>query len=179
MYQQGQGGATRAEQSGAIAHSHDPKHEQLIDLDSPDTGQAGQSQTTSVVIETSPYDSGASACGAGPSPSPSSNINTNSAIPTKQDRTKSAKQSDFDSPQTEVKRPLVSGLEDPCRSSDHLLDKPFPRPGSWMSIHNSAYYMRYALGCYGWPVYLYMHPCVGCCKLWIDCRCVFFCLDFI
>ncbi len=178
MYEHGQGGASRAEQSGARAAEQSgttaqslPEHEQLIDLDSPDTGQVGLAQSTTVVIETSPYDSGA--CGAGPSPSPGQNnsdMNTNSAIPTQEDKTKSAKRSDFDSSQTEVKRPLVSGLEDPCRSSDHLLDKPFPRPGSWMSIHNAAYYMRYALGCYGWPVYLYMHPCVGCCKLWIDCR---------
>ena len=189
-----EGGAT-----GATAAQ--PKQEQLIDLDSPDHVQPGPSHSamkpgpsqtsvqpgpsqTTVIIETAPYNSGASAyeaaaCEVGPGPSSSYIASHSSAIPN-QDQTRSAKISDFDSLQTEVKWPLGSdapfprppGSEDPCRSSDHLLDKPFPRPRSWMTIHNAAYYMRYALGCYGWPVYLYMHPCVGCCKLWIDCRSV-------
>ena len=46
----------------------------------------------------------------------------------------------------------------------------FPRPKQWMNIYNAAYYMKYAMGGYGWPLYVYMNPVTGCCKLWRDCR---------
>ena len=73
-----------------------------------------------------------------------------------------------DPAQTEVKQVLPDTSLD--RDTDGDLDKPFPRPAEWMTVPNCAYYMRYALACYSWPIYMYMHPCVGCCKLTNQCR---------
>ncbi len=45
----------------------------------------------------------------------------------------------------------------------------FPRPKNWMNIYNAAYYIKYSLAAYSWPLYIYMNPATGCCKLWRDC----------
>ena len=70
--------------------------------------------------------------------------------------------------QTEVKQALPDTSLDRGTGAD--TDKPYPRPAEWMTVPNCAYYMRYALACYSWPIYMYMHPCVGCCKLTNQCR---------
>lgn len=75
---------------------------------------------------------------------------------------------DCDPGQTEVKQALPDTSLD--RGTGEEIDKPYPRPAQWMTVPNCAYYMRYALACYSWPIYMYMHPCVGCCKLTNQCR---------
>ncbi|GFR93547.1 Sn1-specific diacylglycerol lipase beta [Elysia marginata] len=45
-----------------------------------------------------------------------------------------------------------------------------PRPKLWMTIPNLAYYMKYAMGSYGWPLYIYSNLCTGLCRLSCKCR---------
>ena len=40
----------------------------------------------------------------------------------------------------------------------------------WMTVHNAAYYMKYAVATYSWPIYVYMNLCCGVCQLWHGCR---------
>ena len=44
------------------------------------------------------------------------------------------------------------------------------QPQPWMSVHNAAYYMKFALATYSWPVYMYMNIMGGACSLWPKCR---------
>ncbi|GFN98243.1 Sn1-specific diacylglycerol lipase beta [Plakobranchus ocellatus] len=46
-----------------------------------------------------------------------------------------------------------------------------PTPKIWMTIPNLAYYMRYAMGSYGWPLYVYSNLCTGLCRLCCKCKC--------
>ena len=48
----------------------------------------------------------------------------------------------------------------------------FPNPKPWMTVHEAAWYMRYALASYTWPLYIFMNPMTGCCKLMGGCRLV-------
>ena len=48
-------------------------------------------------------------------------------------------------------------------------DSAFPNPKTWMTVHNAAHFMRFALGSYTWPIFMYMNPMTGCCKLTRDC----------
>lgn len=47
---------------------------------------------------------------------------------------------------------------------------PLPQPKHWMTIPNLAFYMKFAMGSYGWPLYIYSHLCTGLCCLCCKCR---------
>lgn len=51
-----------------------------------------------------------------------------------------------------------------------VVNRPFPAPCTWMTVHNATHYMKYAMGSYGWPLYVYMNPLTGCCQLCHGCR---------
>ncbi|GCB63791.1 hypothetical protein scyTo_0007438 [Scyliorhinus torazame] len=40
-----------------------------------------------------------------------------------------------------------------------------------IELENSAHYMQYAVAAYGWPLYIFSHPCTGLCKLSRNCMC--------
>ncbi|XP_046382203.2 diacylglycerol lipase-beta-like isoform X4 [Haliotis rufescens] len=46
-----------------------------------------------------------------------------------------------------------------------------PVPESWMTVKMMSHFMRYALGSYGWPFYLYTNLLTGLCKLATKCKC--------
>ncbi|XP_048248656.1 diacylglycerol lipase-beta-like isoform X2 [Haliotis rufescens] len=45
-----------------------------------------------------------------------------------------------------------------------------PVPESWMTVKMMSHFMRYALGSYGWPFYLYTNLLTGLCKLATKCN---------
>lgn len=45
-----------------------------------------------------------------------------------------------------------------------------PVPESWMTVKMMSHFMRYALGSYGWPFYLYTNLLTGLCKLATKCK---------
>ncbi|XP_070579406.1 diacylglycerol lipase-beta-like isoform X2 [Ptychodera flava] len=53
-----------------------------------------------------------------------------------------------------------------------LTEQPrLPRPPTspYADIHNIAYYMKFAVASYGWPLYIYSNPLCGLCKLCPEC----------
>ncbi|KAH9514419.1 hypothetical protein Btru_025200 [Bulinus truncatus] len=62
-------------------------------------------------------------------------------------------------------RAVVSSSSDEAASSSTPLDPHLPQPKSWMTIFNMAHFMKYAMGSYGWPFYMYEHLCTGICGL--------------
>ncbi|XP_059158872.1 diacylglycerol lipase-beta-like isoform X2 [Physella acuta] len=45
------------------------------------------------------------------------------------------------------------------------------QPKSWMTIFNMSHYMKFAMGSYGWPFYLYQNILTGACRLCSSYRC--------
>ncbi|XP_006813555.1 diacylglycerol lipase-beta-like [Saccoglossus kowalevskii] len=50
-----------------------------------------------------------------------------------------------------------------------------PPISPYIDIQNVAYYMKYAVASYGWPLYVYSNPLCGTCQLFKNCRCVCCC----
>ena len=46
----------------------------------------------------------------------------------------------------------------------------YPRAKAWMDVEFTCHYMKFAMGSYGWPLFMYSNLCTGCCKLWGDCK---------
>ncbi|BFZ06737.1 hypothetical protein BsWGS_09776 [Bradybaena similaris] len=44
-------------------------------------------------------------------------------------------------------------------------DNAVPEPKPWMTIPNMLHYMKYAMGSYGWPFFIYDHLSTGVCRL--------------
>ena len=44
------------------------------------------------------------------------------------------------------------------------------QPKDWMNTKLMAHYMKYALGSYGWPFFMYANLCTGLCKLCSKCQ---------
>ncbi|XP_055874911.1 diacylglycerol lipase-beta-like isoform X2 [Biomphalaria glabrata] len=55
------------------------------------------------------------------------------------------------------------------QSTSSQLEPSLPQPKSWMTIFNMAHYMKYAMGSYGWPFYMYEHFFTGLCGLCFHC----------
>ena len=68
---------------------------------------------------------------------------------------------------TQVK--AIAGSSSSSPTEDNL-NKLYPNPKTWMNISNATHYMKYAMGSYGWPLFVYMNPLSGCFQLWGGCR---------
>nr|XP_022316925.1 sn1-specific diacylglycerol lipase beta-like isoform X2 [Crassostrea virginica] len=60
---------------------------------------------------------------------------------------------------TNVKQPLASPTDAPLG------------PAPWMTTTNMYHYMNYAVGSYGWPMFMFSHLATGLCRLCGACRC--------
>lgn len=85
--------------------------------------------------------------------------------------------------QQEQQKYQLTGLE--VETSQTICKSPAPshsstaEPGSdvhaglkpWMSVDLMWHYMKYAMGSYGWPLYIFTHLMTGTCRLWSQCTC--------
>ena len=55
-------------------------------------------------------------------------------------------------------------MEEECTRYD------FEDPAARELFQELTYFSSYALGAYGWPVFMYMHPLTGCFNLCQECR---------
>lgn len=52
-------------------------------------------------------------------------------------------------------------------STDHCI----PTPKEWMTTEIMTHYMKFAMGSYGWPLYMFTHLTTGLCRLAGQCKC--------